>query len=112
MFRQQFERSIRVKPEMLSELLDVLAAQRRPKLIRRDRQVLAASKPGLHLGAEAALLQLSHHALQITQVRLCQHSRDESRHCRGLDLPQRALEPTAQIVKKSHGLLLGLRYAG
>src|SRR6266852_3325792 len=78
--RQELEGGVGRNPEMLGQLLDLIAAERGAKLIRRNRQIAAPAEPRLNLIAEAALLQLRGEALQVTEVRLRQHRRDESRH--------------------------------
>jgi hypothetical protein len=70
MIRQQFERCVRIDPEMLGKLSDMIIAEGSTELVGRHRQICAAAKPGLHLRAESALLQLVHDALQIAKVRL------------------------------------------
>jgi hypothetical protein len=92
MIRQQFERGVRIDPEMLRKLSDMIVAERGAKLVGRYRQICAVAKPGLHLRAESALLQLVYDPLQIAKVRLGQDCRDEIGHRGGLDLAQRAGE--------------------
>jgi hypothetical protein len=93
-------------PKCWANSFDLVAAERSAQLIGRNRQIGAAAEPRLNLIAEAALLQLSGEALQVTEIRLRQHRRDEGRHRGRLNLAEATAERAGQTIQKSHGLLL------
>ena len=57
LLRQDLRDLIHRNIEARSQLFDGVAAQNLLKLVGGDRQVLTVSQPGLHLLAEACLLQ-------------------------------------------------------
>src|SRR5216110_3019057 len=97
---------------MPGDLLDMLIAQGRTKLVRRDRQVRAIAKPRFDLGPVTRLFQFGDNTLEAAEVRLRQQFRNEHGNSAGLSVTHRRLEFITDVVEQSHDLLLALRYRG
>src|ERR1700674_440977 len=102
MLRQQLQRSIDGKTEVLGQLLNLLVAESRPDLVGGDRQVRAIAKPRLHLVVEPALLELGNKPLQVAEIGFRQNGRNQGGRLSGYDLPDDTLECATDVVEKSH----------
>lgn len=106
MVREQFECGIDRDAEMLGQLLHLLIAENSPNLLRADLHIGAVSKPGLNLGAKAALLQLCDQTLHIAEICLRQAARNHVGYIGGPGVAKNTLQRASQIVEESHVILL------
>ncbi|HYA28667.1 MAG TPA: hypothetical protein VEI95_07580, partial [Acidobacteriota bacterium] len=72
---KHFERFIGRDAEMLGDLLDLIATERRPDLFRGHLHIGTVTQPGFDLLTQSSLLQLIDKALQAAKICLGQQSR-------------------------------------
>src|SRR5690242_9899918 len=73
--REHLQRVANRYPEMLSDLVELVAVERGANLLGSHLDILAVAQPGFDLISQSALLQLIHQTLQTPEISLCKERR-------------------------------------